>query len=1010
MALTAQVKTFPLFGGIDTKTDEKYVASDNLLTAENVRFFGVQSAQKRYGQAQLTQQVGVTGTQITAGKSIGAFNNELLAFDGSALYTYAQAQNVWINRGALTETVLTTTPVIRSAGSVSGLVTALVNSVEVYAWEDSRGGVYYAIRDPQSGAFTIAPTQLNSTAFAPQIIVTSSWVYIFYGVGSTIWQVTLSAANPSNGIISQSMIGSTGTSGVPFAVSYNALANWPITTCWQTSGGSTFQVQAYTANLVLITSTTFTYASPSAVLSMALTNSTDGVNTLVSVLSLTALKFVTINNSSGATDTSTTAITLTAGSRVGAVPTGTSTIQVYYDDRPASSLVKTQSRTITFSAVLVITVGATATLQGVQLASQPVLSGTMPYFITCSPTTNIAGATSQQTSFFLTFGISTLTLSQRFFGESAFLGGTVIPTLTTASDGSLFVGLAQRTLLQANSTSTVYSQTGITACYFAFPTASQVVIRPYNSTCLINCGNVYSYDGTNLVESGFWEFPDGVTATATATGSLNSGLYYYVLVYEWTDAAGNVHYSAGSYPVGITLATTNLGVQLTVPYTALTRKSDVVIGVYRTATNPLGTALTPDTGTGLFYRVGQVSNVTTGTASTTYTDTASDAAVVGNLYLYAPPDGSGEVDNEPPPPFSHMVATKTRIFGVAQDDPTALWYSKPLAPGRPAEFSSLFVQRIETVGGRATALGAMDTQVVLFKGQRIEYLPGDGPNSAGIGLFPPLQLVSSTSGCTSAPSVLTTSDGLYYQSQVGLCLLDRSLSVNTTLGLPVQGLLVGTSALTLSGAQAVTAQNQLRWTSTAGTALVLDYVTNRWSTYTNYDAVSYAFWQNKGVRLRTNGEVWYEDTTSYLDGTAVITMTIETAWLKPANFAQGFAALWYAELLGDYQSSHNLVVEVANDYLDTPLQTVTWNATSYGNLGAYGSGATYGSDPVFGANVTPYTAPYQLRIALSRQVCESVKFTVYDSGQSGQSCILNEIALQYGVIGGLNRVPSYQQG
>jgi hypothetical protein len=156
--------------------------------------------------------------------------------------------------------LLTPTPVIRSSGSVSGIATALVGTAELYAWEDSRGGVWYAVRDPSSGAFTVSATQIDALGTSPQIVVAGTLTYIFFAVGSLIWSVTLNTSNPSLGIIARQMIASDGTSGTPFAAVSSA-AQTAVLLVYQEAAGSTFHVQLRDASLNLLQNTTCTLRS-----------------------------------------------------------------------------------------------------------------------------------------------------------------------------------------------------------------------------------------------------------------------------------------------------------------------------------------------------------------------------------------------------------------------------------------------------------------------------------------------------------------------------------------------------------------------------------------------------------------------------------------------------------------------------------------------------------------------------------------------------------------------------
>ena len=202
MALQSTSKTIPLYGGLDTKTVPELTTYDKSLIAQNATFYGVRAVMKRYGQTAVTQSIGNSGTSIGAGKALGVYNNELLTYDGSALYGYAQGINTWTKRGAITESQVAVAPVIRSSGSVQGIVTAVAAPLELYAWEDTRGGIWYAVRDTVNQSFTVPETQLASSGTSPQIGTMGGNAYIFYITGGSVRAAVFSLANPALGIIS----------------------------------------------------------------------------------------------------------------------------------------------------------------------------------------------------------------------------------------------------------------------------------------------------------------------------------------------------------------------------------------------------------------------------------------------------------------------------------------------------------------------------------------------------------------------------------------------------------------------------------------------------------------------------------------------------------------------------------------------------------------------------------------------------------------------------------------
>lgn len=1017
MALQPLTKPVSLAGGVDLKTDPKYVGPDKLLAAENVAFNGVLRVEKRYGQTALPRTVPQSGTVIQTGKALGSFNNELLLYDGMALYGYSPTAASWQMRGAMTETNVSVTNITTGITDATNVDSATNGAVEIYAWSDSGNAVYYSARDSVSGTYYAQNVLVNTFARAPQVVITPTYAYIFVQSRGTdqLLGYQLPMGNLAAGI-SNTFTLATAIQGANFAAQY---VNSRVALAYPS--GSAIVLSLYDSNLALQNS----YSQAASVSALTrcciaadlLADMVSGSYYVVSACTRVAgnPQLLTFNVAGGASTVTTVPASL------GSYTPGNFSVAVFNGNtlRAAGDLTAPGLLPALYTATAQVTSGTLSvavnpTYQyGLILATQTAARTDGVYWVAASPSTTISGSTSQQSTYYLmssTVLAPAPTIVTRY--QASFATAIGMPGHLTVLPTGLFAGQLYRSQLHADATGALYTNRYIFSAMLTFPSTSKVQVTTFSNTALINCGLTYNYDGFNLVENGFWEFPDGITAAVGSATTTSQALYQYYVIYQWTDALGNVTYSAPSYAVSAVTDVTIVNnaivgpsapIVLTIPYTPLTRKSSVKVAIYRSAAN----SSSPD------YRIAIVPNRTDGTSSFTYSDTATDS-VLGGERLYAPGDFSGEIENEPAPAFAYIHATKTRVFGIPQDNPYQLWYSKPLnagglGPPRPAEFALGQYVPIETAGGLPTGLTSLDDKAIIFKAGRIYFLPGDGPNAAGqpANAFPQtLSLISSTTGCLAFPSILSTSEGIYYQSSTGLAQLNRSITVNSSWGILTQPLV---QSLTLTGTASVPGQQQFRWVSADGTAVVYDYLVHRWSTYSNYDAVAYASWNGTTARLRSNGQVLFEDSTTYQDDGANVVMAVETAWLKPADLAQGFATVWYAEVLGNWKSPHILTIEVCYDYLNVPAQTVTWDPTQAGN-GTYGSSTPYGTG-IYGlnTNTTPYTALYQVRFALARQTCQSVKFRIYDNNGTGPSCELNDITLQLGVIGGVNRVPVTQQ-
>lgn len=916
---------------------------------------------------------------LTQGKAIGRHNNELLTYDGAHLFGYSQASQIWLNRGAVTEVTMADAPVGLGQYSAQGCASAQSGNYVAYAWDVAGGGCYYAVQDIVTGNLVIPATALPQSQSTPYVFVIGGDFYIIYIGNSAIMGIRIDAGAPWQGPVNAEYVYLVGNYSVMTATS-DGTSVWISTIV--TPGIQQLSVTQFQFAPFQQTQSTLVSINPTSTLSSAVIGTVLYVGLMQSSLSRIYVEAFNTSNLSSAGNTPIA---------------GTFTDSALLSNNGALQIYGVNGRAVQTSTLAGPVQSIASNLRP---ASGFVAVNGTTYGIFVTSQSTISGALSQQATYFFC-SVSSAGLPQplfRFYSDAAGSAGPTValPALTYAN-GVFYVGLPRKTALRTDATGTVYAQNGIYGVQLSFPAQSTVTIQEAYGTALANIGNVYSYDGSILVEDGFWEFPEGLNASVISGGPIPAAAYFYQATYEWVDAAGNIHYSAPSFPVEVVTAAGS-AVQITVPYTALTLKPNVTVNLYRSAANTSSP----------LYKVASVPNVLSND-SVIFTDALTDAQIQGQQFLYAPNDGSGELENDAPPPFRYLTLTKTRAFGIPQDDPYSLWFSKPLRPGRPVEWSSAQTIQIERQGGTPSGLGYVDTYAIVFKTSRMYYLYGDGPNAGGGGsAFGALQLISTTTGNTNSAAILNTTDGCFFQSATGLSLLQRgSLTPNAIFGLPVQPLV---QSVSISGAVIVPAQNSYRWVTTQGTAIVYDYILQKWYTFDNYAAVGTIQWNNTAARLQANGVVYYEDTTTYLDDGSPVTMTLETAHLKLGQLTQGYAAVWYAEILGKYQDAHNLMIEIEYDFIGAPSQVYTFNAATNGNVGTFGSGKTYGSDPFFGVGVAPtYTAPYQIRVALQRQTCQSVKFKIYDSSITGRSATLNVLALQLGVIGGINRVPSRQQ-
>lgn len=297
-----------------------------------------------------------------------------------------------------------------------------------------------------------------------------------------------------------------------------------------------------------------------------------------------------------------------------------------------------------------------------------------------------------------------------------------------------------------------------------------------NGGQLIGGGTPCVYDGVRLTELGFYSYPTANTGNATkddADGFIEQGEYQYRFTYEWTDATGAVHRSPASPAVIVDLSDPayagNLNsVDWSIPTLHATRKqrshdaggTDVLCPVrvvaYRTTL-----------GRTTFYRVGSADvnirpvgiNNTATVAHVAFTDGIADADIESNEQLYV--EGGG-LATTAPPPCSQMAVHAQRLWGLDDEQPERIWYSKTFEPlvgigYNPAlQITIPGSKRIRGIAGQDGKVYALAETGVYLAAY------GDGPNNVGQGEFPPPQLITTEAVCTQTQGVLQAQDGIYF--------------------------------------------------------------------------------------------------------------------------------------------------------------------------------------------------------------------------------------------------------
>ena len=364
--------------------------------------------------------------------------------------------------------------------------------------------------------------------------------------------------------------------------------------------------------------------------------------------------------------------------------------------------------------------------------------------------------------------------------------------------------------------------------------------------------------------------------------------------------------------------------------------------------------------------------------------TAAAAVDTSAAILYTT---GGVLENICAPPSLDIHQHRGRMFAASAEDGN-VYISKKFSPGEGVSFVDAVYVNMDRQGGIVRAMETLDDKLILFKKDRMYVLLGDGPvNTGQQNDYQDPELIVSDVGSIYPRSIVSTSAGIYFQSDKGVYLLTRALTVQY-IGAPLEDT-ISTTFLTSAVLNAT--KNEIRWTqgSNSGSAYayVYNYYFNQWMTFKTYDAVSACSWKGQYCRLDANGYLYLETTNDYAeyDGTA-IPYAIETGWLAFAGLA-GFQRLYRLTLLGEIRTSSppQIVVKLAYDYVNTYTETI--NFTPSGTTGDY----------------------VNYEIAPARQKCEAVKLRIeVNTGVNAGYRLVNMSAL-IGRKGGQTKFPLASQ-
>lgn len=998
--------------GLSTKADVNQLSFGQFVNLSNSVFDTLGRLTKRNGYAALSGNNGSSSSYITTYKGS-------LVSVGDTLSTYVPNITNWENAGNFQSVQIDTASLIKNMYSQAYVDSAVSPNnllCLVYNEPQASGNVYkYAVVNKANGqsvvAPTIFPTTLGTVSFSPRVFAYKNHFLLFFNtkqsaVGSNSYNLSYTSIN------SQAPNQSLGTTS-NFSTNYQpsgscsfdgVVASSTLYLAWNGFGSNSTAegtragfLQGYGMPFASLEKN---IASASASL-MSVTADPFGPVIYASFYDTTGSGFSAPGIYNVPMDQNLSLIHGATRQAVGSVSNvasfaklgdpGISTCTIFYENQryypyPAQSVGSTFNEAIvSYSVTAQGSLSAsTNVVRSVGLASKAFITNSQGYFMSAYQSTY------QSTYFLMNSGGGVV--AKLAYGNGGGLLGQGLPSVSivgsSASIGYLlkdFIQPVNKLTGVASTTQTagIYSQTGINQANFNYST-SKLQSSEIGSNLHFNAGFLWMYDGFKPVEHNFYLFPDNISILGSGSGSLSLQTYYYQFTYEWTDNQGNIHRSAPSVPVGLTLASGTSQILLNIPTPRISYKflTNFLNGGTPVVTNPIRlVSYRWSTAQPVYYQ--QTSVVLDAQALSLefipLTDQLADSQIIGNNIIYT---NGGVVENIQAPGSPAMTLFDDRLWLINAENQNELWYSKQVIENTPVETSDLFTLFVAPTTSSNQSTGSMrcitpmDDKLIIFKQGAIYYINGSGPDNTGANsqYSQPIFITGAT-GCSNNRSIVLIPNGLMFQSDKGIWLLGRDLSIKY-IG---QGVEAYNSSVVTS-AVAIPNTNQVRFGLSTGEVLMYDYFVDQWGTFDGTPNISSTIFSGVHTFLNSNGRVFQETPNKYFDGSTAVVMSFKTGFVNLNNL-EGYKRVYRGYFLGTYLTPHTFTMGVSYDYVSTVSQTIT----------------------VVPKNTSANTLE-QWRLNFERQQCQSFQLTfneIYNStaGSSAQGLTVSGFNIIAGVKG-----------
>lgn len=517
--------------------------------------------------------------------------------------------------------------------------------------------------------------------------------------------------------------------------------------------------------------------------------------------------------------------------------------------------------------------------------------------------------------------------------------------------------------------------------FLPHPTFAHFGESVYVSGCAVK-----NWDGLDLTDAGFQEYPIVSSAVPGGAGLCTAGVHQVFARAVRYNARGERFVSAG---LEIETASGGGDTLTAVINTMPAAGEGVVFEVYMS-----------ETASTTFYYVGSVANdLTAKTVSLPIS--ISDASL---RQRRADPFKTGvaslnELENFGPLGCDILVAHGDRLWGAGGSVPAGqVQFSKLWAAGSGAGFDTLAgYQVVDAENAAITSLSPYFDALAVFQANRVFVLEGTGPDNYGRGAFGPPQ-VAVTDGATTHFGTAVTQSGVVFWGEGGPRLLTPGTRV-----IPIcEPVLPLSARLAPSGVRVDLSAREVIWYTQEGDALLWNFAaqTPRWARWTGLRVAAVS-----PATLITPDGVLLVPTEGAGDAGMDFTFAFATGLLSPEGLLQGGARARRVGVSGEYLGPHTLRMRIYYDGSPLWSEEANWEPAAETWLTP---GAAWGAltpAQVDALQAGDQSGKYDFHKRLERQTCNYFRVYVSDRGSSGVTFIPHALSFEVGAKPGLGRTP-----